>query len=318
MNLRQKIKLRFVLIVALAVLVGLISYPQSVSRVTPVYNFFNKLKITLGLDLQGGIHLEYSADVSQVDKSKIKDALQGAQDVINRRINAFGVGEPLVQSATSSGDYRIIVELPGIKDVEAAKQQIKETPLLEFKEEAGDNPDIQKMFDSVNQQSQQKAQDVLNQIKNGANFEDMAKQNSEDPGSKDKGGDLGFVKKGTLVPEFDKVLFGSNMKPGEVYPDLVETQYGWHIIKFIESRGEGDNLEVHVEHILFAKKSASMYPDLKYASTGLTGKNLKSASVEFQSQGLSQPQVSLKFDGDGAKLFADLTKKNLEKQLPSI
>jgi protein-export membrane protein SecD len=315
MNLKQKIKLKFVLIIALAVLAGLVSYPQAFSKIPPVYNFFNKLKINLGLDLQGGIHLEYSADVSQVDKSKIQDALQGAQDVINRRINAFGVGEPLVQTATSSGDYRIIVELPGIKDVEAAKQQIKETPLLEFKEETGDDPEMQKMFDSANSQAQKKAQDLLNQAKSGANFEDLAKQNSEDPGSKDKGGDLDFVKKGTFVPEFDKVLFDSNLGPGEIYPDLVETQYGWHIIKFIESRGDGSDKEVRAEHILIAKKSASMYPDLQYKSTGLTGKNLKSASVVFQNQGLSQPEVSLKFDSDGAKLFADLTKKNLNKSI---
>jgi protein-export membrane protein SecD len=308
--------LKFVLIIILAVLVGLISYPQAVSKIPPVFNFFNKLKINLGLDLQGGIHLEYSADVSKVDSAKVTDAVQGAQDVIERRINAFGVGEPLVQSARSGGDYRIIVELPGIKDVEAAKKQIKETPMLEFKEETGDDPEINKMFDEANQKAKATAQDILNKAKKGDNFEDLAKQNSEDPGSKDKGGDLDFVKKGMFVPEFDKILFESDLKPGEVYPDLVETQFGWHIIKFIESRGEGDNKEVHAEHILLAKKSAAMYPDLKYKSTGLTGKNLKSAIADYsQGQGIGEPEVKLQFDSDGTKLFADLTKKNLGKTI---
>ncbi|MEI8343365.1 MAG: protein translocase subunit SecD [Candidatus Moraniibacteriota bacterium] len=316
MNIQRKLELKFAGIVVMALVVGVISYPQVVSKIPPLYNAANKLKINLGLDLQGGIHLEYKADVSKVDSSKRADALQGAQDVIEKRINAFGVGEPLVQTKTPStgDDYRVIVEIPGVKDIEQAKNQIKETPLLEFKEE-GVDPQIQQMFDSTNAQAKQKATDLLDQIKKGANFEDLAKASSEDPGSKDKGGDLGFVKKGTFVPEFDKVLFEGNLTPGEVYPDLVESQFGWHIIKFVESRGEGDSLEVHGEHILLTKKTVDQYPQFKYTATGLTGKNLKSASVVFQSQGLGEPQISLRFDEEGTKLFADLTKKNLGKTI---
>ncbi len=314
MNMKRKLQLKFAGVVFLAVVVGLISYPQAVSKIAPLYNTLNKLKVNLGLDLQGGIHLEYKADVSKVDPAKITDALQGAQDVIERRINAFGVGEPLVQTAQSGGDYRVIVEIPGVKDIEQAKNQIKETPLLEFQEE-GMDPQTQQMFDSLNNKAKEKAADLLDQIKKGASFEDLAKANSQDPGSKDAGGDLGFVKKGTFVPEFDKVLFEGNLKPGELYPDLVESQFGWHIIKFIESRGEGDNLEVHAAHILLTKMTTDQYPQFKYKSTGLTGKNLKSASVVFQSQGLGEPQISLRFDEEGTKLFADLTKKNLNKTI---
>jgi protein-export membrane protein SecD len=317
MNLRQKVKYKFIAIIGLAVLAVLIAYPEAVKPIKPVYNFFNKTNVNLGLDLQGGIHLEYKADTSGIDAGKRADALQGAQDVIERRINAFGVGEPLIQTARSGKDDLIIVELPGVKDIEQAKKQIKDTPFLEFKEEASDQDTaaIQAQFDSANEKAKAQAGDVLKQVLGGANFEDLAKKYSQDPGSKDQGGDLGFVKKGTFVPEFDKILFEGNFKPGEIYPDLVETQFGWHIIKFVESRGEGDNLEVHAEHILFAKQSADNYPDLKYKSTGLTGKNLKSASVTFANQGLSEPQVSIKFDSEGTKLFADLTKKNLNKTI---
>ncbi len=312
--MQRKLQLKFAGVVLLALIVGLISYPQAISKVPPVYNFVNKLKINLGLDLQGGIHLEYKADTTNVDSAKITEALQGAQDVIERRINAFGVGEPLVQTAKSGNDYRIIVEIPGVKDIEQAKNQIKETPLLEFKEE-GMDPQTQQMFDSFNAQSNQRAAALLAQIKGGANFEELAKANSEDPGSKDKGGDLDFVKKGAFVPEFDKILFESNLKPGEVYPELVESQFGWHIIKFIEARGEGDSLEVHSEHILLSKRTVEQYPQFKYKATGLTGKNLKSASVVFQSQGLGEPQISIRFDEEGTKLFAELTKNNLSKTI---
>jgi protein-export membrane protein SecD len=74
-------------------------------------------------------------------------------------------------------------------------------------------------------------------------------------------------------------------------------------------------LEVHAQHILIAKKNPTDIPQYAYKSTGLTGKDLKSASVVFQSQGLGEPQISLQFNDEGTKLFADLTKKNLEKTI---
>lgn len=316
MSKSKKLKLKLVAIFILAATSGLISYPAAVKAVPPLYDKLNQLKFNLGLDLQGGIHLEYKADVSGIDPAKIPDAMQGAQDVIERRVNAFGVGEPLVQPARSGNEYRIVVELPGIKDIEQAKQKIKDAPLLEFKEEGAPDPQIVQMFDQLNAGAKEKAQKILEEAKKGGDFTQLAKDNSEDPGSKDKGGDLGFVKKGTFVPEFDKVLFEGNLKPGEVYPDLVESQFGWHVIKFIESRGEGDNKEVHAAHILFAKKDIKQYPQFSYQNTGLTGKNLKSATAQYsQGQGLGEPEVALQFDEEGTKLFAELTKKNIGKKI---
>jgi protein-export membrane protein SecD len=316
MNIKQKLQLKFAGVVVLAVVSSLVAYPQAVQKITPLYDGLNKFKINLGLDLQGGFHLEYKADVSKIEPSKVAEAMAGAQTVIERRVNAFGVGEPLVQIAKSGGENRIIVELPGIKDIEEAKAKIKDAPSLEFKEEGPVDPQIQQMFEQVNTQAKEKAQKILDEVKKGGDFAQLAKDNSEDPGSKDKGGDLDFVKRDTLVPEFDKVLFDSNLKPGDIYPTLVETQYGWHIIKFVESRGEGADKEVHAQHILFAKKDASQYEQFKYQATGLTGKNLKSATAQYsQGQGLGEPEVSLQFDEEGTKLFAELTKKNLGKQI---
>lgn len=303
----------------MAILVGLISYPRAVKFIPSVYDALNSLKINLGLDLQGGIHLEYKADISDLENNNVDEALQAAQDVIERRVNAFGVGEPLVQTAKSGNEHRIIVEIPGIKDIEEAKKRIKDTPVLEFNEKAGPDSEGQKMIDNLNAQSLVKAQEILKRANplagGGENFENLAKEFSQDPNSREKGGDLDFAKKGTFVPEFDKILFETNLKEGEVFGELVESDFGWHIIQKVEEKGEGDNREVRARHILFQKRTLDTIPQLAYQSTGLTGKNLETAQVVFANQGISEPQVSIKFDAEGTKMFAEVTKRNIGKPL---
>ncbi len=318
MTSKQKISTRFASIVVLAVFVGLISYPQAVSRVPKLYETLNKLKINLGLDLQGGIHLEYKADISKIEAGKIDESIQGLQDAAERRVNAFGVAEPIIYT-TKSGekDRRLIVELAGVNDINEAKKMIGEMPFLEFKEEGPVDTATQipqEMLDKLNAQNQEKAKEILVKALAGEDFAQLAKDNSQDPGSKDNGGDLDFKKKGQLITELDKAIFDSNLKDGGVYSDLVETQQGWAIIKKIEQRGEGDALEVHSALIFFAKQIQPQ-PKTNWVSTGLTGKNLQNAAVTFASQGLSEPQVSLKFDDEGSKLFAEITKRNMQKSV---
>jgi len=83
----------------------------------------------LGLDLLGGTHLVYQADLSKITGSA-GDAMAGVKDVIERRVNLFGVSEPVVEV---SGTDRLIVDLAGISDVNQAIQLIGQTPFLEFK-----------------------------------------------------------------------------------------------------------------------------------------------------------------------------------------
>ena len=87
------------------------------------------------------------------------------------------------------------------------------------------------------------AESLLDSLKHGANFAELAKKYSQDPGSASSGGDLGWAKRGQFVPEFEHAVFG--LKPGEI-SGIIETQFGLHIIQLLERRGD----LVHARHIL--------------------------------------------------------------------
>lgn len=88
----------------------------------------------LGLDLQGGTHLVYQANFEGVTVSDKSEAMEGLRDVIERRVNAFGVSEPVVQVNRKGDDWRLIVELAGVRDIQEAIRLIGKTPQLEFRE----------------------------------------------------------------------------------------------------------------------------------------------------------------------------------------
>ncbi|QQS61198.1 MAG: protein translocase subunit SecD [Candidatus Moraniibacteriota bacterium] len=317
MRYGRKIRFQVAGIVLLALISGVISYPKIVVFIDPVYQKVNQLKVSLGLDLQGGVHLEYVADVNSVPEDQREDAINSAQAVIERRVNAFGVGEPLIQTSRSGEERRIIVELPGVKDIEDAKKLIKETPTLEFREErADDDPDLVQTLTMVNGMSLENAKKGLERALAGEDFAQLASELSQDPGSKEDGGNLDFQKKGAFVPEFDIILFDENNPVGIVHPNIVESSFGYHIIKIEERRGEGEEREVRSRHILFAKMQKNMVPELQYKETGLTGRYLESASIDFGNQyAMGDPRIVLHFDEEGSKLFKEITERNLGKTL---
>ncbi|MBI3255836.1 MAG: protein translocase subunit SecD [Candidatus Andersenbacteria bacterium] len=165
------------------------------------------LNVKYGLDLKGGSHLVYRALVDKKNLEQSTDSLAGVRDVIEKRVNAFGIAEPIVQTNRVGDEYRIIVELAGVYDPQEAIKKIGETPQLDFRTEIS-----------------------------GA---ELAKKLNIDAAN----------------------IEGSQFEP-----------------------------------------------------TGLSGKNLKRTTVSFD-QVTGTPQVDLEFDGEGTKLFADITKAQIGKRV---
>ncbi len=146
------------IILAVALFLAAFVYPQAWDKGADIVNkkinienskfkiphFFKVPQFHLGLDLLGGTHLVYQADLSGAEGQSVGDSMSGVRDVIERRVNLFGVAEPLVQI---EGKDRLVVELAGIKDVNQAIQMIGLTPFLEFKEERSQD-ETQKILDA--------------------------------------------------------------------------------------------------------------------------------------------------------------------------
>ena len=134
---------RLIFILVLAVLAGYVVWPQVPGNYIPGGNAlpgstgihigsFNRQGARLGLDLQGGTELTLQADMSKVPTDQQSSAMNGLLNVLNRRVNAYGVAEPEIQAL---GSDRVIIQLPGVRNIEEAKQLVGKTAQLEFKEQ---------------------------------------------------------------------------------------------------------------------------------------------------------------------------------------
>ncbi len=136
----------FILLVVLIIAFVLIDIPENYRAFgrtlsPPVINLrpwgipiAKEFKTRLGLDLSGGIYVTLEADMSGIREADRTSALDSAREIIERRVNLFGVSEPVVQSSRSENHYRIIVELPGLTNVDEATKLIGQTAKLEFRE----------------------------------------------------------------------------------------------------------------------------------------------------------------------------------------
>ena len=206
---------------------------------TPVIDPNTTHPFKLGLDLAGGSHLVYEADVSKIDPAEVPELMNVLRDVIERRVNIFGVSEPIVQVESSSfvtdePIERLVVELPGVTDVGQAVAEIGRTPLLEFK-----------LYDA----------------------------------------ELDAAQQATLSS--------------------------------LESLGESASGTVDIGNVLVNGEAVTDEPP--FTDTGLTGRYLESASLEFAGgqggQLSNEPLVSVRFTREGGDLFEAITRANVNNQL---
>lgn len=121
--------------------------------------------------------------------------------------------------------------------------------------------------------------DVKEKVDAGEDFTELAKTYSEDPATSVRGGDLGFIKRGDLVTEFEEVAF--NLEPGEI-SGIVETQFGFHVIKMTERRGE----KIHTSHILIQLQPTDADEDrvkgelAALRQRALDGENFETLAIE--------------------------------------
>src|SRR3989344_4729299 len=123
-----------ILILTVTLLAAVFVYPKTFDK---NYNFRNW---RLGLDLVGGSHLVYQVDLTGIQSTDRESVVNGLRDVIEKRVNLFGVSEPQVFISKSGENHRLVVELAGIKDVSQAIKEIGETPFLNFAEVDATNP----------------------------------------------------------------------------------------------------------------------------------------------------------------------------------
>lgn len=206
----------------------------------------------LGLDLQGGTHLVYEADMAQIPEDDQLEALEGVRDVIERRVNAFGVSEPIVQTTSTGGTYRVIVELAGVLDVSEAISQIGETPVLEFKKPGQElqrdpTPEENAELAELNTAEKAEARKVLARARANEDFNALVDEFSEDPSKTETKGVIENITAEGAFSEYAKLIVSKGLYPNQIYYDLHQTGESLNIVKVLT---RGTTEEMMLSHIL--------------------------------------------------------------------
>lgn len=233
-----------------------------------------------GLDLQGGTHLVYEANVGAIPEADRSGAMDGVRDVIERRVNAFGVAEPIVQVNKSGDSWRMIVELAGVSDVKQAIKMIGETPILEFKEEGTASAD------ALSAEQKQTMADKNAAAKKNAQ-DDLAKMIAS--GTTTGLVDLGFIDQDGPYAELWKWADAHKYVRG-LYREVVETADGWNALQL---KGRDDKAQqILASHILICYEGATRCNETTTKADALKKIQEIKASVTPQNFELTAKAVS--------------------------
>ncbi len=296
---RAKVRWSFLGILILVIGSAITVYPQGYNKIVGEVNELivstgyrldlrNEKAFNLGLDLQGGAHLVYQANLADANTDDEEEALAILRDRIERRVNSLGVSEPLVQVA---GKDRLVVELAGV-NVNDAIDQIGETPLLEFREKNTDpprglTPEERDELESFNDTQLNKAEAAFNRVNSGQEaIEDVAKEVSDDEATKNSGGDLGVITRANN-PELYTALEDTLI--GRVKNSIIEASNGYYIAR-VDDRQEAGQ-EMLLSHILICYEGSAQCQDgpsreealniISAIRSDITVGNFEEKAVEF-------------------------------------
>ncbi len=281
-------------------------------------SWFSKKELKLGLDLQGGMHLVLEVDTKGLPAETAENAIKSAQKIITNRIDQFGVAEPTIQKI---GNKRILVQLPGLRDAGRAKDLIGKTALLEFKlvantqdirntveaidEYLKSNYDKYAYLKTIEDEKSTAVEEALFESEEADSLADSTAAAIEETSHDHLFSSLVAVYGQRLIvrPEnldlFRKVINLPEIK--EVMPEGVVTLLG---------KLDKDNIQ-GARPVYFL-----------YDTVELTGTHLKTADVRI-GQGMdpkiaNKPYVSLQFDNEGSRIFANVTGSHINEQLAIV
>lgn len=330
---------RVLIVVALIIVSGLYIVPWNQYGIDN--DFLNK-PYTLGLDLQWGVELDYKVDLDNVKaqsgKTTEQNIVEGIKSVIDKRVNSLGLAEPTIQTAKYGSDNHIIVQIPtqahtdlsdaerktrNSEDIKKAKETIGKVVQLEFREEKKGVTEADKVerraiaenaakelkttpFSTVGQ----KYRDQYENIQFGSATGALPKT-IQIPGSDIA--TLPFISPIIYVPGEQTIVGTGTVEawPGNFAILNLTKRYD---IPSVDASGATVNTKGYDYDIIYISEQPSIWQAAKTADGKvLNDKNLVNAGVGFTQVG--QPQVELLFNDEGKKIFGELTKRLIGKQI---
>jgi|SRR5688572_22525124 len=237
-----------------------ITYAEYLDDLSTVKRFFSKQKETAPAEAPMEAPTEQELRKGVVDRLVATEVLR--QEAVRYNVE--------VTKSDMDAEYEKFVQQDGTQDASAQILDLYGWSVDQFKLKVMKPYIMQQKLaealakdEKLNGAAEKKANDIAAELKGGADFAELAKANSADPGSGPNGGDLGWFEKGVMVPEFETAAFA--LEVGQT-SDIVKTQFGYHIIRTDEvekDKKTGEVLKVKASHILIAGTNVQDYLDTK-------------------------------------------------------
>ena len=280
--------------------------------------WFSSKELKLGLDLQGGMHLVLEVDTEGLPSETAENAVKSAQQIITNRIDQFGVAEPTIQKI---GSKRILVQLPGLRDAGRAKELIGKTALLEFQLIAN-TQDIRNAVEAIDEYLKSNYDKyaylkTLEDEKSTAVEEALFESGEADSLADSTAAAIEETSHDHLFSSLVAV-YGQRLIVRPENLDMFRKVINLPEIKEVMPEGVVILLgKVDKDNIQGARPVYFLYDTVE-----LTGTHLKTADVRI-GQGMdpkiaNKPYVSLQFDNEGSKIFANVTGSHINEQLAIV